>query len=733
MVNVLEQRLADVVGAASAQALQRAFTIDTVGDLLGFFPRKYLDRGELSPISELPLDQDVTLVAHVVSSTSRSMRSRKGSITDVLVTDGLASGDGASLRISFFNGWRAARDLQPGMTAMFSGKVGEYRGALTLTNPEYSLLDPDGDADAQELAARPIPIYPATAKLPSWKTAAVVAAVLSVCDLSTLADPLPPEVRDRHRLMFIGDAYRSIHAPGTVVEGYSARHRFRFEEAFVLQTAMAQRKHLAQSEAAVPRPGVSSGILDAFDARLPFELTAGQRRVGAEISADLNASVPMQRLLQGEVGSGKTLVALRAMLQVVDSGGQAALLAPTEVLAAQHYASLTKTLGPLAAKGMFDGAEQATRLTLLTGSLSTAAKRRALLDAASGEAGIVIGTHALLADRVQFADLGLVVVDEQHRFGVEQRDALRAKSATSPHVLVMTATPIPRTVAMTVFGDLETSELSELPAGRAPISTHVVALAEHPSWEKRIWQRSREEIDAGHQVYVVCPRIGDSGEREDDLAVEASGGEAGAAELRSVESVLQQLQSEPALAGCRIEALHGRLDPEQKSRVMTAFAAGDIDVLVSTTVIEVGVDVPNATLMVLLDADRFGISQLHQLRGRVGRGGLPGTALLVTSLDPGNPSRERLDAVANSTDGFELARVDVQLRREGDILGASQSGGRSTLRLLRVIRDEKLIEQARAEASALVSADPGLEDHQVLAGTIARVLNTDQAAFLDRG
>jgi ATP-dependent DNA helicase RecG len=393
--------------------------------------------------------------------------------------------------------------------------------------------------------------------------------------------------------------------------------------------------------------------------------------------------------------------------------------------------------------GGFDGG---TQVTLLTGSQPASARRRALLDAASGAAGIVIGTHALLSDNVQFFDLGLIVVDEQHRFGVEQRDLLRGKAIKPPHLLVMTATPIPRTVAMTVFGDLETSTLRELPAGRAPISTHVVGLVENPRWVQRIWTRSREEIDAGHQVYVVCPKIGtdDDGDGSPppldepvDPVVERTLVELvetrASRELAEVNAVVEQLKLEPALAGSRISILHGKLDPAAKAETMAAFAAGDVDLLVSTTVIEVGVDVRNATLMVILDADRFGISQLHQLRGRVGRGGLPGTCLLVTALEPGHPSRRRLDAVAATTDGFVLSQEDLKLRREGDILGASQSGGRSTLRLLRVLQHEDIIARAREDAWEIVQRDPLLREHSALETAIEEYLNPDSEAFLERG
>jgi ATP-dependent DNA helicase RecG len=625
---------------------------------------------------------------------------------------------------------------------MFSGRVSSYRGRLQLTNPDYVLLDEEtaDGAGAEELADRPIPVYPATAKLPSWRIAKAVQTVLGQLDLGSLEDPLPEPLRLRHRLPGIADAYRMIHTPAAAEEWGAARRRFQYEEALVLQTALARRKAQHAELPSRPSPAHRGGLLDAFDARLPFTLTRGQQEVGDVLARELGEPHPMNRLLQGEVGSGKTVVALRAMLQVVDDGGQAALLAPTEVLAAQHYESIRRTLGPLAREGIL-GAADGVEVVLLTGSRSGGERKRSLLAAASGEAGIVVGTHALLSENVQFADLGLVVVDEQHRFGVEQRDALRAKSLATPHLLVMTATPIPRTVAMTVFGDLETSMLRELPAGRAPIATHVVGLVENPAWERRIWARAREEIDQGRQVYVVCPTIGESGEDEGDLEAldDATwGGTAlGPGEERkpaaSVTATAAELAEEPALAGTRRGILHGRLDGAEKAASMQGFAAGTTDLLIATTVVEVGVDVPNATLMVILDADRFGIAQLHQLRGRVGRGGHPGTCLLVTSLEPGHPSRARLDAVAASTDGFVLAQKDLEHRREGDILGASQSGRRSTLRLLRVLRDADVIEQARADALEIIADDPGLERHGLLRAAIDAYLEPEKEVFLERG
>ncbi|QDG88695.1 ATP-dependent DNA helicase RecG [Pseudarthrobacter sp. NIBRBAC000502770] len=752
----LELALERRIGKRSAAVIEKHLGITTVEGLLNYYPRRYMSRGELTPIAELPLDEDVTLIARVLSSSTRQMQARRGTITDVIVSDddgkqGLRLVGGrdytgkvpGTLKISFFNGFKAKNELLQGRRALFSGRVTSFKGKLGLTNPDFQLLDEDPFSDSGKdpgkLAAMPIPVYPATAKLPSWKIQKVIATLLETSDLGSLPDPVPPEVAAREGFLPVADAYRLIHVPETAGDWKRARDRFRYQEALVLQSALARRRAQLAAEEATARRPVNDGILAAFDHALPFTLTAGQASVGKTLAAELAQDTPMNRLLQGEVGSGKTVVALRAMLQVVDAGGQAALLAPTEVLAAQHFDSIRRTLGPLSSDGLLGGlaggAGPSVQVTLLTGSMPTAARKQAMLDAASGTAGIIIGTHALLSDNVSFYDLGLIVVDEQHRFGVEQRDALRAKARKPPHLLVMTATPIPRTVAMTVFGDLETSTLDELPKGRAPITTHLVGLAENPGWVARIWARAREEIDAGHQVYVVCPKIGtdDDGDFSPGEAAPSGMDAEETRELASVTAVVDHLKGEPSLAGVPLAPLHGRQDPDLKTETMAGFTANRIKLLVSTTVIEVGVDVHNATLMVILDADRFGISQLHQLRGRVGRGGLPGTCLLVTALEPGHPSRRRLDAVAATTDGFVLSQEDLKLRREGDILGASQSGGRSTLKLLRVLEHEDVIARARDDAQAIVGGDPLLSGHPELAGAIEKYLNPEKEAFLERG
>nr|WP_309621132.1 ATP-dependent DNA helicase RecG [Salinibacterium sp.] len=763
------------MGERTAAAFSKGLGLITVGDLLSHYPRRYARRGELTELTHLPIDENVTIVAEVLRVMNRPMRAKRGSILEVTIGDGLGI-----LTLTFFNqAWRA-NELTPGARGIFAGKVGDYRGSLQLAHPDYELFDEtgvdaagggnaggdvgdgaasraggggnaggdvgdaaagsgDGAASgagdgvaagaaadsagaerAKAWAELPIPLYPATSTVASWQIQKAVAVVLDA--LPEIDDPVPDAVRGLLKLMPYSRALRLIHRPTIDAEWGGARKTLRFQEAFVLQAALLQQRQRLRETAATAR--TAGVILDGFDAALPFTLTGDQALVGLQISDDLAVPVPMNRLVQGEVGSGKTLVALRAMLAVAESGGQSALLAPTEVLAHQHLRSIVKTLGPdLAAR---------LRPTLLTGQLPVAERRKALLAAVSGSARIVIGTHALLGDKVEFFDLGLVVVDEQHRFGVEQREALRLKGRQPPHVLVLTATPIPRTVAMTVFGDLDISSIAELPAGRSPIESFVVPLAEHPGWVSRVWSRVAEELAKGHQAFVVCPAIDASPGEQSDLPVPDAQA-AGAAAPRptaTVTDVLASLRANPVLAGKRIEALHGRMSGDDKDEIMRSFAEGRIDVLVATTVIEVGVDVPNASTMVVLDADRFGVSQLHQLRGRVGRGEVPGLALFVTGAEQETLARERVEAVASTLDGFELANKDLELRQEGDVLGTTQSGGRSSLRLVRVAKDGALIADARERAAEVLAADPTLAAHPALREALDRRLDETSEAFL---
>ena len=884
--------------APSAKAIATHLDLHTVGEMLEYFPRKYLPRGELSSFAELVEGQDVTIIARVVHVSTRTMAARRGKITEVTITDRLsdatgqdapagfgaagfgaggpvsvvpgranrpgassvsrvsgvpaqswqatgmhnprinalanstqnpaaqnpAQGRGAQpasysgyadsygqdsfaqdsfaqdsfaqgglfgvpapsmtnpgagvligsqMKLSFFNAWTAAREIREGETMMFSGRVGIYRGEYTLTNPHYALLSKDASgADVTDAATAPVPVYRAPVKLPTDRISGYMAQLLEKVPLKEFEDPVPYTIRRARKVPSLEWTYRALHTPDSEDTWRAAQAQMRYREAFVLQSALARLHSVRAAHLTQPRPAVEGGLADQLLEVLPYELTEGQQKVGAEIAADLSSESPMNRLLQGDVGSGKTVVALRAMLQVADAGGQSAMLAPTEVLAEQHLRSVLDILGDMAAPEDSDDSADASaegtptgsgekprrvRVRLLTASMGTRAKRKVLQELADGTAQIVIGTHALLSDEVSFHDLGLVVVDEQHRFGVEQRDGLRGTDGALPHRLVMTATPIPRTVAMTVFGDLDVSVLDTLPAGRQKISTHVVPLAEKPAWASRLWRRAREEIDAGHQVYVVVPKIGEDGDSLEEGAAFfgasslngagtgagnsaqgyfGQGGNAssdGKVQLTSVASMYSYLSAEDALVGVRIGTLHGRMDPAEKTAVMTAFERGEIDLLISTTVIEVGVNVPNATLMIIMDADRFGISGLHQLRGRVGRGGYAGTCLLVTRQEEGGVSRERLDAVASTTDGFELSRIDLAQRREGDILGAAQSGSKSTLRFLRALADADIIERAREDARSVVEKDPTLAKHPSLARTIDRALDADREAFLGRG
>ncbi|SDX67726.1 ATP-dependent DNA helicase RecG [Modestobacter sp. DSM 44400] len=735
MVIAMDTVLVRVLGPKTATAMADQLALHTVRDLLRHYPRRYARRGEMSKLDDLEVGDRVTVLAQVKSASTRPMRQRRGTLTEVTVGDGAGS-----MRLVFFTSKHA--HLKVGEWGLFAGTVGKWQGALQFTHPDCHVITGDDDDWARAL----VPIYPASKDVSSWVIQRSVKLLLDDPHSldAALDDPIPEPVRRRHGLITLARALVDKHRPETLEDVERADERLKWDEALVLQVTLAARRRAAALEPGIARPRRSGGLLDAVDSRLPFSLTEGQREVGDELAAELGREQPMNRLLQGEVGSGKTVVALRAMAQVVDAGGQAALLAPTEVLAAQHARSLTAILGPLGRAGELDGDPAGTRVTLLTGSQKAAARRTARAAAADGSAGIVVGTHALLQEGVEFADLGLVVVDEQHRFGVEQRDALRAKGTRPPHVLVMTATPIPRTVAMTVYGDLETSTLRQLPAGRGGVSSSVVPVGEKPAWLDRAWVRVREEVAAGRQAYVVCPRIGEEegnandGRGPDEGPDDADGAppdEKGSSSDRrpplAVLDVAEGLRAGP-LSTLRVEVLHGRLPPEEKEARMRAFAAGEVDVLVATTVVEVGVDVPNATVMVVMDADRFGVSQLHQLRGRVARGAHAGLCLLVSEASSSSPTGQRLAAVAATTDGFELARLDLETRREGDVLGAAQSGRRSGVRLLSLLDDEALISEARVEATALVESDRGLADHPELAAAVAALATDERADWLEK-
>ena len=724
----LETRILNILGDRTAAVLEKSFGITTVNELLRHYPRRYEVRGELTDISTLIADDEVTILAQIERVSLR--RANGKNILEVIVTDG-----SANLSLTFFNqAWRE-KELKAGRVGLFAGKVGVFKGKRQLSHPDYQLV-PDGDdvdAAVAEFAGKFLPVYPATAKLPSWK---VMQCMKLVTDsLDEIADYLPSDLITKYKYPSLKQAFIDIHQPKELINAEQARLRLTFDEALLLQLLLGQRRAEIVKLSTKNRTPNTPVLVKAFEDKLPFKYTDGQQLVNEEIAKDLSNKYPMHRLLQGEVGSGKTVVALRAMLSVVDSGGQAALLAPTEVLAQQHFRTIKKLLGELADSGTLQAGEISTSVELLTGSMSAATKRAIHARLANGEIGIVIGTHALMSDGVEFEDLGLVVVDEQHRFGVEQRDALRMKAKQPPHLLVMTATPIPRTVAMTVFGDLDISTLRELPGGRAPIQTHLIPVLEKPHYLDRAWQRVREEVGKGHQVYIVAPRIVNPEKKLTEREMHAAQmlGEEflDNQNMTAVEELAPELAT-GALKGLKIAMLHGRQSSEEKDQTMTAFASGEIDVLVATTVIEVGVDVPNASMMVIMDAERFGVSQLHQLRGRVGRGDVPGLCLLVTAAAEETQSMERLIAVSQTLDGFELARIDLEQRKEGDVLGSSQSGGKSHLRLLRVLRDEDLIESAREDALNLLKSDPTLSKHDQLLLEVEKLKDQESSAFMDK-
>ncbi|BBY61713.1 ATP-dependent DNA helicase RecG [Mycolicibacterium sarraceniae] len=734
----LSDRLDAILGGKAAGLLEDVFGIRTVDGLLRHYPRKYIHGMSVWGEDEvLPEEgEHVTLVGEIEKADVR-WTSRQPKREYLVITLGKGR---RKVTATFFNAKFLKKDVVAGVRLMLSGEVGFFNSTMQLTHPDFLVLQspkgrvfgskslktiadtstsPSGELTMSAFERDFFPIYPASSKLQSWDIYACVQQVLAVLD--PIDDPLPKAVVEQRGLVDEGTALRDIHLAEREPEREAARERLRFDEAVGMQWALAQRRHGELGESGPPAPLRDDGLAAALMGRLPFELTAGQREVLGVVSAELAATKPMNRLLQGEVGSGKTIVSVLAMLQLVDAGYQCALLAPTEVLAAQHAQSIRSVLGPLAMAGQLGGEDGATRVALLTGSMSAAQKRQVRDEVASGQAGIVIGTHALLQDAVEFKRLGFVVVDEQHRFGVEQRDRLRAKAPgdLTPHFLVMTATPIPRTVALTVYGDLETSTMRELPRGRQPITTNTIFIKDKPQWLARAWQRIIEEVGEGRQAYVVASRID-----EDDKTAAAQEGPP----AETVVALRDKLGQGP-LAGLRLGLMHGRLAADEKDAVMAAFRAGEIDVLVCTTVIEVGLDVPNATVMVVMDADRFGISQLHQLRGRIGRGPHASLCLLATKFPEGSKVGDRLTAVAGTLDGFVLADLDLQERREGDVLGLNQSGRPISLRFLSLAEHLEVILDAREVAQAIHAHDPGHRGMMVLAGQFT---GGDRIDYLDK-
>ncbi len=731
----LSDRLDLVIGAKAAGPLDEYFGIRTVNDLVRHYPRKYETGSTVYGEDDAPPEEGEhitfvdTITKYELKWTNRAPKRQY-----LVITLGRRQ---PKVTATFFNVKYIKNTLKEGLKVMLSGEVGYFRGTMQLTHPAFLVLDSgkgskslakiaetsrdaSGELLLDEFRRDFFPIYAANSKLQSWDIYACVRQVLDVLDPVT--DPLPESVVRQRNLMSEDNAIRAIHTSESETERERARDRLTFDEAAGLQWALVTRRNSELGESGPPAPRRDDGLLAAMTKQLPFDLTAGQKDVLHTLSTELESSRPMNRMLQGEVGSGKTIVSVLAMAQMIDAGYQCALLAPTEVLAAQHARAVREVLGPLAMAGQLGGVENATRVALLTGSMSPQQKKQVRDEVASGEAGIVIGTHALLQETVDFRNLGMVVVDEQHRFGVEQRDRLRAKAVdgVSPHLLVMTATPIPRTVALTVYGDLETSTLRELPRGRQPITTNTIFMSDKPKWLDRAWARIVEEVRTGRQAYVVASRIDESDKK-------ASGADAGPPPITVVE-LFERLRSGP-LSGLRLGLMHGRLPADEKDAVMAAFRAGDIDVLVCTTVIEVGVDVPNATVMCVMDGDRFGISQLHQLRGRIGRGEHASLCLLVTRMPEGSKAGERLKAVAGTLDGFELADLDLEERREGDVLGYSQSGRQITLRFLSLFEHRQLIEDARAFCQSYYEESPQDPGMALLA---APFTDTERVEYLDK-
>lgn len=694
------------LGPKKREALA-AMGIDSVLDLLMHYPRRFVDRTRQARLVDLLPGEEAMVLARVASVGSRRVKGGK-----VMVTVDADDGS-ARMRVSFFNqAWRE-RQLAAGTEAVFFGKLEEFRGQRQMTNPVVDLVG--------NRTGRILPVYPQSERsgITTWELAEWVAQVLRRTAPRGISDPLPPAVRERLGLVERGAALRWIHEPETMSQTVDARRRLVLDELLRVQLALVMRKvQLEREEVGIvhavgPDAGESPGLVTRFLEELPYELTAAQRRVIGEVDADLARPAPMHRLLQGDVGSGKTLVAVAALLTAVQGGYQGAFMAPTEVLAEQQAALVERWVAGLPRRGgstLFDE----VRVELLANRVSAAQRRKVIAGLANGDIDLVVGTHALIQEAVEFASLGVVVIDEQHRFGVEQRAALRVAGSDGrvPDVLVMTATPIPRTAAMTVYGDLDVSVLDELPPGRTPIATRWV---KGPEGEAEVWASVRAALGEGHQAYVVCPLI------EESEKLEATSATATYDDL-----VLGEL------AGVRVGLLHGRLPSEEKASVMDRFRQGELDVLVATTVIEVGVDVPNASVMVILDADRFGIAQLHQLRGRVGRGAAASRCWLVSAEEVTPDGESRLEAMVRSTDGFELAEVDLDLRGEGTIMGERQKG-RNELRLASLRRDREWVERARGVAFELVDGGSGPTRFPELFDELRLFLGDDETEFLLKG
>jgi ATP-dependent DNA helicase RecG len=709
-------RLADLpvnelkgVGTAKAGALSK-LGVTTVLDLLTYYPRRYLDRTKQARLGDLEVGEEATVLVSVVRTSSRRTRNGKSLVT-TQVTDGTAR-----LEISFFNQPFRERQLTTGTDVILFGRLEVFQGKRRMTNPVVDLV---GDR-----TGRIVPVYPQSEKagVMSWDIARFAEETLQRA--GEFAEPLDEALLDRFDLVDRTTAFHGIHLPESMREAAAARRRLAFDELLRVQIELVRRKReLERTAVGIAHDtgdGTGGPLVDRFHAALPYELTGAQRRVVGEINADLVKGHPMHRLLQGDVGAGKTVVAVSALLVAVQGGHQGALMAPTEVLAEQHHLGIAALLDGFTVPdtddgNLFGGAglERPLRVVLLTNRTPAAERRRLLADLAEGKVDLVVGTHALISEGIEFHSLGVVVIDEQHRFGVEQRAALRDKGSGEavPDVLVMTATPIPRTAAMTVYGDLDVSVLDELPPGRTPIVTR---WARDEADEAEVWQQVRDEVAAGRQAYVVCPLIEESEKLE----------------VRSAQETFEELTA-GELFGLRVGLLHGRVPPTDKETVMSAFRRGELDVLVATTVIEVGVDVPNATAMVILDASRFGIAQLHQLRGRVGRGAAASTCWLVGEAT--TPDGEaRLEALVRSTDGFELAEVDLDLRGEGTIMGERQKG-RNDLKLASLRRDREWVVKAREVAQEILDGDPDLTQHGLLSEEVALFLGDDDTEFLLKG